>query len=187
MHTLDTRQSPTQNYSIQPYFIYRLTSLELETVFSPIWHNLAFIRSIFTLLKKYQNLLFQSSFKNISLYYGILLRFRRTFPWQHILDHINTFSSTRCRHSNRWVSSRSVVFHLGAIWPVCLFEVFWNGWTSAWFPLGSVNICLRYATTIHVFFFLQTHFFLIFLFPFHHSHNQYNQQQWKYCWGYSKI
>ena len=103
------------------------------------------------------------------------------------LDHINTFSSARCRHGDCRMSSWSVVLDLGAIWSVCLFEVFWNGWTSTWFPLGSVNICLRYAATIHVFFFLQTHFFLVFLFPFHHCHNQYNQQQWKYCWGYSEI
>jgi len=126
-----------------------------------------------------------------SVFYGILdrllRRFCRTFPWQNFLDHINTFSSARCRHGDCRMSSWFVVLDLGAIWPVCLFEVFWNGWTSTWFPFGSVNICLRYAATIHVFFFLQTHFFLIFLFPFHHCHNQDNQQQWKYCWGYSKI
>jgi len=154
--------------------------------FLPIWHNLAlsdlylhFWRNIRICFFKVQGWL--------SLLWHFLRRFCRTFPWQNFLDHINTFSSARCRHGDCRMSSRSVVLDLGAIWSVCLFEVFWNGWTSTWFPLGSVNICLRYAATIHIFFFLQTHFFLIFLFPFHHCHNQDNQQQWKYCWGYSEI
>ena len=152
----------------------------------PIWHNLAFSDLYLHFWRNIRICFFKVHSR--TSHYGILRRFlcRRTFPWQHILDHINTFSSTRRRHGNCRMSSRSVVLYLGAIWPVSLFEVFWNGWTSTWFPFGSVDICLWYAATVHVFFFLQTHFFFIFLFPFHHRHNQYNQQQWKHCWGYSE-